>query len=77
MIATTDARMPKSILVKVKTSPSIAQEIYMMKIDNQSSWINPIVLYMRDEILPVDKTQPRKLKCQAARYALIDGVFYR
>lgn len=44
MAATTDARMPKSVLVKVKTSPSIAQEIYMMKINDQSSWINPIVL---------------------------------
>ena len=39
--------------------------------------MDPILLYIRDGILPEDRKQARKLKCRAARYTMLDGVLYR
>ena len=38
--------------------------------------MDPILSYNRDDILPEDKKQVRKLKCRAARYTLLDWVLY-
>lgn len=35
-----------------------------------------IISYIRDRTLPIDKGQARKLKYQAAKYILVDGVLY-
>ena len=39
--------------------------------------MDPIISYIRDDILPEDRKQARKLKCRAARYTLLDRVLYR
>lgn len=47
-----------------------------MCIETGKSWMDLIISYIRDGTLPVDKRQARKLRCQAARYTLIDGELY-
>ena len=60
----------------MRTSPSIRKEVEVMRISTEESWMDPILLYIRDGILPEDKRQARKLKCRAARYMLLDRVLY-
>lgn len=46
-------------------------------VDARASWIDPNISYIRYGSLPMDKKQARKLKCQVARYTLLDGMLYR
>ena len=38
--------------------------------------MEPILSYIHDGILPMERKQARRLKCRAARYTLLDGVLY-
>ena len=75
--AVVDPKLPKSVPLEVRISPSIGEEIKVMRASTEESWMDPILAYIRDGILPEDKRQARKLKCRAARYTLLDGVIYR
>ena len=55
MAAVTDPNMPKSVLLEVKSCPSIEQNLEVMRIDWKSSWMDPIVSYIRYRVLPADK----------------------
>lgn len=39
--------------------------------------MDPIISYIRDGVLPADKLQVRKIRTQASRYTIVDGVLYR
>ena len=77
MAATADPKLPKSVPLEIKTSPSIGEEVEVMSVNIGESWMDPIRAYIRDGILPEDKRKARILKCRAARYTLLDGVLYR
>ena len=55
MAATTDPKLPKSVPLEVRTSSSIGEEIEVMGVDGVRSWMDPILSYIRDGILPTDK----------------------
>ncbi|XP_052289889.1 uncharacterized protein LOC127899803 [Citrus sinensis] len=76
MAAIADPKLPKSVPLEVRISPSIEEEAEVMRISTGESWMDPIRAYVRDGVLPEDKRQARKLKCRAARYTLLDGVLY-
>lgn len=77
MAATIDARMPKSVPMEVRASPNIEQDLEVMRRDRRSSCMNLMISYIQDGTLPIDKIRAWKLKYQASRYKLIDGVLYR
>ncbi|XP_024035481.1 uncharacterized protein LOC127899240 [Citrus sinensis] len=77
MAAIADPKLPKSVPLEVRTSPSIGEEVEVMRVSTGESWMDPIRAYIRDGVLPEDKRQARKLKCRAARYTLLDEVLYR
>ncbi|XP_024035603.1 uncharacterized protein LOC112096410 [Citrus clementina] len=77
MAAVADPKMPKSVPLEVKSSPSIDQDLGVFRIEQKCSWRDPIVSYLRDRVLPPDKVRARKLRAQASRYTMIDGVLYR
>ena len=77
MAVIADPKLPKSVPLEVRTSPSIGEEVEVMRVSTEESWMDPTLSYIRDGILPEDKRQARKLKCRAARYTLLDGVLYR
>ena len=77
MAAVVDPKMQKSVLLEAKSRPSIKQNLEVMRIEQKSSWMDPIISYIRDEVLPSDKLQARKIRAQASRYIIIDGVLYR
>lgn len=74
---TSNSKMLKLIPIEVKTSSSIEQEVEVMSITVASTWLKSIISYIKERIIPTDKKQARRLKCQVARYTLIDGVLYR
>ncbi|XP_024042632.1 uncharacterized protein LOC112099511 [Citrus clementina] len=77
MAAVADPKMPRSVPLEVKSSPSIDQDLGVLRIEQKCSWKDPIVSYLRDGVLPPDKVRARKLRAQASRYTMIDGVLYR
>ncbi|XP_024036260.1 uncharacterized protein LOC112096786 [Citrus clementina] len=77
MAAVADPKMPKSVPLEVKSRPSIEQNLGVLRIEQKSSWRDPIVSYLRDGVLPPDKLRARKIRAQASRYTMIDGVLYR
>lgn len=77
MAATSNAKMHRTVPVETKTRLSIVQEVEVMCLGTKASWMDPIIAYIRDRTLPADKRQARKLRLQAARYTLIDGLLYR
>ena len=58
---------------------------YMLSIDilevqqigGEENWMTPIVLYLKDERLPEDKDEAKKLRIRAAKYVIIDEVLYK
>ena len=58
---------------------------YMLSIDilevqqigGEETWMTPIVLYLKDERLPEDKDEAKKLRIRAAKYVIIDEVLYK
>ena len=77
MAAVAYPKMPKSIPLEVKSSPSIEQNLEVMQIEHKCSWMDPIISYIRDGVLPPDKLRARKIIAQASRNTMIDGVLYR
>ncbi|XP_024038334.1 uncharacterized protein LOC112097367 [Citrus clementina] len=77
MAAVADPKIPKAVPLEVKSSPSIDQNLGVLRIEQKRSWRDPIVSYLRDRLLPPDKLQARKIRAQASRYTMIDGVLYR
>ena len=76
MAATVDPKLPKSVPLEVRTLPSIGEEVEVMRVSTEESWMDPILAYIRDSTLPEDKRQAKKLKYRAARYTLLDEVLY-
>ncbi|KAH9729832.1 Ribonuclease H [Citrus sinensis] len=77
MAAVADPKMPKSIPLEVKSSPSIEQNLGVLQIEQKCTWMDPITSYLRDRVLPPNKLRARKIRAQASRYMMIDGVLYR
>ena len=77
MAAVADPKMPKSIPQELKSSLSIEQNLGVLLIEQKCSWMDPIISYLRDRVLPLEKLRARKIRAQASRYTMIDGVLYR
>ena len=65
MAAIANPKLPKSVPLEVRTSPSIGEEVEVMRVSIEKSLMDPILSYIRDGILPKDRKQARKLKCRA------------
>ena len=46
-------------------------------IEEEETWMTPLVWYLEDDILPEDRNEGRKIKKKAARYCLSQGKLYR
>ncbi|XP_024033590.1 uncharacterized protein LOC112095713 [Citrus clementina] len=70
MATIADPKLPKSVPLEVRTSPSIGEKAEVMRVSTEESWMDPTLSYIREGILAEDRKQARKLKCRAARYTL-------
>ncbi|XP_074347282.1 uncharacterized protein LOC141686125 [Apium graveolens] len=67
-----------SIPLDIQEIPSIP-EVEVMQIEEapEETWMTPIIAYINKGILPEDKFKARRLRYQAARYVVYDGVLYK
>jgi hypothetical protein len=66
--------------VMLQSEPSILPKQEMMDIEEGSTdpeWATRIIQYLRNERLPEDKPESRKVKMHSARYTILRGQLYR
>ena len=49
----------------------------VQQIEEEESWMTPIVAYLKDGRLPEGRHEVKKLRIRSARYVLIDEVLYK
>ena len=70
----------RTIEVETLQEPSIdlQQPRQLMCLDLGPSWMDPIIAYLKDDQLPEDRTEARKIRLKASRFWLSpDGKLYR
>ncbi|GJZ21785.1 reverse transcriptase domain-containing protein [Tanacetum coccineum] len=78
-IASTNfVHLSKQVLVEILNEKSINEkEVAAVVEEEESTWMTPIVEYLRDETLPEDRKDASKLRIKARQYELLQGVLYR
>ncbi|XP_022888963.1 uncharacterized protein LOC111404382 [Olea europaea var. sylvestris] len=69
--------LDRIVYVRIVTEPSINQTIGVMDIDNEPSWMDPIVDFIKHGRLPEDPRVARSIRSKALRYCMIEGVLFR
>ena len=77
LASTRDAYLLDAISVEFLVEPSIFPQQGIIEITQESSWINPIVAYLKTGGEPEDKTKARILWRKAACYVLYDDKLYK
>ncbi|XXG77288.1 hypothetical protein AAC387_Pa08g1468 [Persea americana] len=70
----------RTVEVKTLREPSIKLQRprQLMCVDLGPSWMDPVIAYLKDDLLPEDKTEAQKIRLKAARFWLSpDGKLYR
>ena len=49
----------------------------VLQVQNEGSWMAPIISYLKDGILPEGKDEARKLRVRLARYVLLNDALYK
>lgn len=74
-----DDQLAPRIPVEHLQQPSIVEgkpsEVGMIQVN--AVWTEPIVIYLRDNELPIDRKEARKVKYRSARYLPRSGVLYK
>ncbi|XP_059627295.1 uncharacterized protein LOC132270107 [Cornus florida] len=71
------------ILVDILIQPSLFEELpnpttqHVNVIPYEPSWIDPIMAFIRNGALPEHKDEPRKIRSNAAKYAIVHDQLYR
>ncbi|XP_022843238.1 uncharacterized protein K02A2.6-like [Olea europaea var. sylvestris] len=69
--------LDRTVHVRIVTKPSINQIVGIMDIDNEPSWMDPIVDFIKHGNLPEDPRAARSIWSKAPRYCMIEGVLFR
>ncbi|XP_077250263.1 uncharacterized protein LOC143889792 [Tasmannia lanceolata] len=64
------------VLTEILLHPSI-DEVQVLKIPPRPNWMDPIMWYLKDGILPEDKLEARRLTAKAAHYVLHGPRLYK
>jgi hypothetical protein len=69
----------RTICIETLDQPSFQnQEVSVCSISCQSSWMDPILSYLKDNKLPEDKKEAKMIKRKAPRYWVSnEGLLYR
>ena len=73
MLATSSAQsLPRVILVEDLYKPSVTKRevIHVHNIRVGPSWMDPLVLFLKEDILPEEKTEADKIRRNASRFWL-------
>ena len=59
------------------TSPEEEKGVQVCALEEGDTWMTPFRRYLADGILPAEPEEGKKIKRNAARYTLIDGILFR
>ncbi|KAM4099895.1 hypothetical protein ACB094_05G027300 [Castanea mollissima] len=65
-----------NLKVEIQKHPSI-EELHTFAIQNLSSWTSPIFSFLQGGQLLVDANEARKIKKQATRFMILNGILYK
>ena len=60
------AELPKEVFFEVLKCPITEELQLIIEISHEPTWIDPLVAYLKDEVLPHDAKEARKLRNQAS-----------
>lgn len=69
--------LDRTVYIKIIIEPSISQILDVMDIDNEPSWMDPIIEFITSGNLPSDARLARSIRARAPRYCMISGVLFR
>ncbi|RDX67005.1 hypothetical protein CR513_54170, partial [Mucuna pruriens] len=76
-LATTQKRgVQRSIIHESIGQPTI-EELTISYAEERKTWMSPLIEYLKDEQLPSDPIEAKKLVRDAAKYIIIGGELYR
>nr|GEV82254.1 hypothetical protein [Tanacetum cinerariifolium] len=76
--STSFVHLSKQVLVKVLKEKSIQEREMATIVEEEGpTCMTPIIEYLRDETLPYNKKEKRKLRIKARQYELLEGILYR
>ena len=76
LASSNDYNSSSELCIEIRGQPSTEGE-QVIKIKEQDEWMTPIVRYLKEEWLPEDKTEVKKIQIRAAYFVIIDDVLYR
>jgi len=59
------------------TSPKEEKGVQVYALEEDDTWMTPYRRYLADGILPAEPEEGKKVKRNAARYTLVDGILFR
>jgi ribonuclease HI len=62
--------------IEIQGRPSTKEET-VNSIAGNTTWISPITNYLREGILPADRTEAHKLRIRASHFQLLGGILYK
>nr|GEU80968.1 reverse transcriptase domain-containing protein [Tanacetum cinerariifolium] len=76
--STSFSHLSKQVLVEVLENKSIKEkEVATIIEEDGPTWMTQLVDYLKEDVLPEDKKEARKLRLKARQYELMEGGLYR
>ena len=69
--------LPKGVFFKVLKCPSSEEPLSVMQVEHELRWIDLLVTYLKDGVLPYDPKEAQKIKNQVSKYVLYEGKLYK
>ena len=72
-----DAELLRLVPIEIIPEPSIARRDLVEAIDFEPSWMDDIVVYLKEDKLPGDRDLARKVRNHAKHYILLNDKLYK
>ncbi|XP_021991287.1 uncharacterized protein LOC110888050 [Helianthus annuus] len=77
LASTSFQHLAKGVRIEVLKNPSVLLRQVNVTEIGQPSWMNPIIQYLQEGILPENKAEARKIQHKALHYEMNGGILYR
>ena len=77
LASTRDIELLDAVSVEFLAEPSIKQQLEIVELVQEPSWMEPIIVYLKNGELPEGKSEARILRLKVACYMLYDDKLYK